>query len=103
MDFKSKTLNQIRLWAWAAVVLPITALAGIFFIWRFFDGSILSMAIIVGEIMMFTIAVIWWWWIIFKMKTLVKHWDETKENVRGIVKDVKDMKSAVLEVLSKDK
>ena len=103
MDFKNKTLNQIRLWAWAAAVLPITALAGIFFIWRFFDGSWLSIAMIAGETIMFIVAVIWWWWAMYTMRNLVKHWDETKNNVIGIVKDVKEMKSIVLEVLSKDK
>lgn len=103
MNFKNKTLNQIRLWAWAAAVLPISALAGTFFVWRFFDGSLFSIAMIAGEVIMFTVAVIWWWWAMFTMRNLVRHWDETKHNVADVVKDVKEMKSIVLEVLSKDK
>ncbi len=103
MNFKTKTITQIRLWAWAAVVLPITSLAGIFFVWKFFDSSIFSMAMITGETIMFAIAVIWWWWAMYTMKNLVRQWDDTKEKVKEVSADIKDMKSAVLEILSKDK
>ncbi len=103
MNFRQKTINQIRLWAWAAAVLPISALAGIFFVWKFFDSSIFSMAMITGETIMFAIAVIWWWWAMYTMKNLVRQWDDTKEKVKEVSADIKDMKSAVLEILSKDK
>lgn len=103
MNFKTKTITQIRLWAWAAVVLPITALAGIFFVWKFFDGTTLSMAMITGETLMFSVAVAWWWWAMYTMRNLVKQWDETKDKVREVSTDIKDMKSVVLDLLSKDK
>ena len=99
MDFKTRTINQIRLWAWAAAVLPITALAGIFFIWKFFDGTILGWALTIGEITMFIVAVTWWWWAMYVMRNLVKHWDETKDSVKEVLNDVKDMRKIVLEVL----
>jgi len=101
-NFKTKTLNQIRLWAWAATVLPISALAGIFFTWKFFDGSVLGVAMIIGETSMFAIAVIWWWWAMYVMRNLVKHWDETKENVKEVLDDVKNIRTVVLEVFNKD-
>lgn len=103
MNYKIKTINQIRLWAWAAVILPISALAGIFFVWKFFDGTVFSMAMITGETAMFAVAVAWWWWAMYTMKNLVRQWDETKERVKEVSTDIKDMKSAVLEILSKDK
>ena len=103
IDFKNKTLKQIRLWAWVAVIAPITALAGTFFVWRFFDGSWFSVAMITGETIMFSVAVIWWWWAMYTMRNLVRHWDETKKSVSDVVNDVKEMKSAVLDILSKDK
>ena len=102
MDFRTKTINQIRLWAWLAAVLPITALAGIFFVWKFFDGTVLGLALTVGELIMFVVAVVWWWWAMYTMRNLVKHWDETKENVREVLNDVKDMRSLVIEVLKSD-
>ena len=99
MDFRTKTINQIRLWAWAAAVLPLTALAGIFFVWKFFDGTIFGWAMTIGETTMFIIAVTWWWWAMYTMRNLVKQWDETKESVSEVLKDVKDMRKLVLEVL----
>ncbi len=103
MNFKTKTINQIRLWAWAAVVVPISALAGILLTWKFFDGTTFSMVIITSETAMFAVAVAWWWWAMYTMRNLVKQWDDTKEKVKEVSTDIKDMKSAVLDLLSKDK
>ncbi len=102
MNFRQKTINQIRLWAWAAAVLPISALAGIFFVWKFFDGTVLGWALTIGETAMFIIAVTWWWWAMYVMRNLVKHWDETRESVKEVLDDVKDMRNIVLEVLKQD-
>jgi len=103
MDFKKSTIRQIRIWAWLAAVLPITALAGLFFVWRFTPSTVLDYAFVTGEITMFTIAVIWWWWAMHTMRKLVKHWDETKEDVKDVLDDVKEMKNIVIDTLSKDK
>ena len=102
MNFRTTVITQIRLWAWAAAVLPITALAGIFFVWKFFDRSVLGYAMILGETFMFSVAVAWWWWAMYTMRNLVKHWDETKDNVETVLNDVRSMKLVVLEVFSKD-
>lgn len=102
MNFKNKTMKQIRLWAWAAAVLPITALAGIFFVWAFFDKSVVSIFMISGQTIMFAAAVIWWWWAMFTMKKLVKHWDGTRDTVSDVLSEVKEMKKAVFDVLKKE-
>jgi ABC-type multidrug transport system fused ATPase/permease subunit len=101
-NFRKTTINQIRLWAWVAAVLPISALAGIFFVWKFFDGTIFGWALTIGEISMFMIAVTWWWWAMYTMRNLVKQWDETRDAVKDVLTDVKHMKSIVLDVLKKD-
>lgn len=101
-DFRNTTIKQIRLWAWAAAVLPITALAGIFFVWKFFDGSVFGMAMITGEVVMFGVAVTWWWWAMYVLRNLVKHWDDTKEKVADVLNDVKEIRAVVIEVLKKD-
>lgn len=103
VDFKTKTITQIRVWSWAAAILPIAALAGIFFIWRFFDGSILGYVMIAGETIMFTVAVIWWWWAMYVMRNLIKHWDQTRENVGEVLNDVRSMKHIVAELMKNDK
>lgn len=102
-NFTEKTIRQIRIWAWAAAVLPITALAGLFFIWRFTPETVVGYALVTGEILMFAIAVVWWWWAMYTMRNLVKQWDRTKESVQTVATDIREMKSVVLEVLSKDK
>lgn len=103
MDFKTKTISQIRLWAWTAAVLPIIALAGTFFVWKFFDGTVLGYVMITGETIMFAIAVIWWWWAMYVMRNLVQHWDDTKEKVSDVLNDVKEIRNIVVEVLKEDK
>jgi len=102
-NFKTKTISQIRLWAWAAAVLPVTALVGIFFVWRFFDGTVLGYAMIIGESAMFGVAVFWWWWAMYVLRNLVRHWEETRENVKTVADDIKGIREIVLEVMSKDK
>ena len=102
-NFRTTTINQIRLWAWAAAVLPLTALAGIFFVWKFFDGTILGWALTLGEISMFIVAVTWWWWAMYVLRNLVNHWDETRTNVKDVLTDVKSIRQIVLDLLGKDK
>lgn len=103
MNFRKAALRHIRWWAWAATVLPITALAGMFFIWRFAPTNFVGYAFVTGEIMMFGIAVVWWWWAMYTMRNLVKQWDHTKDRVAEVSKDVKEIRSVVLETLSEDK
>lgn len=102
-DFKTQTIKQIRIWAWAAAVLPITALAGIFFTWRFYDSTVFGYAMIIGETAMFAIAVSWWWWAMYVLRNLVKHWDDTREHVKSVLTDVRSIRQIVKELLGKDK
>lgn len=103
MNFKTSTIKQIRIWAWAATVLPITALAGIFFTWKLTPSTWFEYALITGETVMFAVAVIWWWWAMFTMRNLVNQWDKTKDQVKDVSTDIKEIKSVVLETLSRDK
>ena len=102
-NFKQDTLKQIRLWAWAAAVFPVTALAGIFFVWTFGTKTWFDLAMVIGETIMFSIAVVWWWWAMYILKNLVKHWDETKDKVSNVLSDVKEIRSIIVEILKEDK
>lgn len=103
-NFRNKTLREIRLWAWAAAVLPISALAGLFFVWTYGTGQWFNIAMIIGETTMFTVAVIWWWWAIYVINKLVRQWDLTRERVSEVLNDVKEVKALVGDKLkSKDK
>jgi protein-S-isoprenylcysteine O-methyltransferase Ste14 len=101
--FKESTIRQIRIWAWIAAVLPVTALAGIFFVWTFGTNTLFTRIMVVGETIMFSIAVIWWWWAMYTMRNLVEHWGETKLKVEDVLKDVRDIRSIVVETIKEDK
>ena len=93
--FRTKTIKEIRLWAWTAAVLPITALAGIFFIWTFGTASSIRVAMIIGETTMFAVAVVWWWWAIYVIRRLVDQWDTTRGRVVEVLDEVKEIKGLV--------
>ena len=103
IDFTTKTFRQIRLWTWAAAVLPITALAALVFVWHFFDNTILGYALIAGETLMFSIAVVWWWWAMYTMRNLVRHWDSTRNNVEEVLSDIKSIRKVIEESSNNDK
>ena len=101
-NFRDKTIKEIRLWAWAAAVLPITGLAGLFFVWAFGTERMFGIAMVVGETAMFGTAVFWWWWALHVIKTLVNQWDQTREKVAEVLEEIKEVKVVVKETISSD-
>jgi hypothetical protein len=102
--FGEKTVREIKLWAWAAAVVPITALAGLFFIWAFGTNEMLEQAMVVGATAMFATAVIWWWWALHSIYKLLTLWIKTESTVSEVRQDLKDIKTAIREFFfSKDK
>lgn len=93
--FRSKTIKEIKIWAWLAAVLPLSALAGTFFIWVFGTNSLFRVAMVIGETTMFTVAVIWWWWAIYVIRRLVDQWDTTRGRVVEVLQDVKEIKDII--------
>lgn len=102
-NFREKAIREIRLWAWAAAVLPLSGLAAIFFVWSFGTNYWFNVAMVVGETLMFTIAVFWWWWALYTMRRLVHQWDSTRENVVSVLEEVGEIKSIVSETFKRDK
>ena len=100
-DFKTKTIREIRLWAWAATVLPLTGLAGIFFLWFVGTDSLLNLTITIGGTVMFAVAVVWWWWAIRTMRNLVTQWDTTKVKVIEVLDEVVEIRTIVKGTLTK--
>jgi hypothetical protein len=101
--FRKKTLEEIRCWAWLAVVLPISSLAALFFIWAYGTSTMLQLAMIAGSSAMFTVAVIWWWWALHAINTLVQHWDETRDKVKEVGDDISSLKAFIQEVFRPNK
>lgn len=61
-DFHKKALKEIKIWAWAATVLPMIAIAGIILTYLIGFSSWLQILIVTVSSVLFGIAVIWWWW-----------------------------------------
>jgi|TARA_B100001094_G_scaffold261214_1_gene261943 hypothetical protein len=61
-DFHKKALKDIKLWAWAATVLPIVAIAAISFAYLIGFSSWIEILLVVISTIVFATAVIWWWW-----------------------------------------
>ena len=61
-DFHKKALKEIKLWAWAATVLPMIAIAGIILTYLIGFNSWLEILIVTVSSVLFGIAVIWGWW-----------------------------------------
>ena len=93
--FRTKTIKEIRIWAWLAAVLPISALAGTFFVWVFGTDSLFRTAMIIGETTMFAVAVVWWWWAIYVIRRLVDQWDCTRGRVVEVLGEVKEIKDII--------
>ena len=95
-DFSKKTIKEIRLWAWFAAVFPMGVLVLIFLIWLFEPKKIFDVAMVTGGTVMFIMAVIWWWWALHAIRTLLEHWDGTKDGVLAALHEIKEIKALVI-------
>jgi hypothetical protein len=102
-DFKNKTLRQIKWWVWIAALAPMSALAGLFFIWKFGTDSWISVAFILVETAVFIMVVLWWWWAMHVIKTLVNTWSDTGEKVKEISTGIREVRNIVKEMTTTDK
>jgi hypothetical protein len=98
-NFRKKTLKEIKIWAWAATVLPITSLAGLFFLHHFGWDSLIGQALVIGATIMCCFAVIWWWWAIYTIAKVthilddsVVQFNEVKKELSHIKEEIKSLK-----------
>lgn len=61
-NFHKKALKDIKLWAWAATVLPIVAIAAIIFAYLIGFESWIQIILVIISTILFGTAVVWWWW-----------------------------------------
>jgi hypothetical protein len=95
-NFHKTKLSEIKWWAWAATVLPLTALAGMFFIEYIGTDDWYHIALGIGAMVMFGIAVVWWWWALWTilqvtnvLGTTVKKFDVVDDEIKEIKREVK--------------
>jgi len=98
-NFHTKKLKEIKLWAWAATVLPITFLCVLFLVQFIgFEGGI-QRILVIGGVIMFTLSVTWWWWalhtigsVTYLLSETLKKFKKVNTELDILKEDIKDIK-----------
>lgn len=85
-DFHKKSLKQIKLWAWAASVLPVVGIVALILIKLFGTDDIYSVIVIIGGTIIFSVSVVWWWWVMWtiaQVTTMLSHTSTSLDTVQN--------------------
>ena len=94
-EFHKKALSQISIWAWAATVLPLVALAGLFFLEMIGLRSYYHVTLTAGATIMFAISVVWWWWALYTIAGVTSLLGKTSKKLDTVVEEVTDIKKEI--------
>ena len=94
-EYSDTKLKEIKLWAWAATVLPITGLAGMFFIWILGFDNWFSTLITIGATTMFGVAVFWWWWVMWTVAKIIKKEKNVVKELKATSSSIKELKAVI--------
>lgn len=94
-EFHKRALSQISIWAWAATILPLVALAGLFFLEMIGLRSYYHVSLVIGATFMFAVSVVWWWWALYTIAGVTKLLGKTSENLDEVTTEVKDLKKEI--------
>lgn len=97
-EFHKRALSQISIWAWAATVLPIVALAGLFFLEFIGLRSYYHVSLTIGATLMFALSVVWWWWALYTIAKVTDTLGQTSEKLDTVVDEVVEIKKEVSEI-----
>lgn len=87
-DFHQKSLKQIKLWAWAASVLPVVGIVALVLTKIIGTDDIYSVvAIIIGTIV-FAVSVVWWWWVMWTIAQVTSMLSNTSTSLNTVQKDL---------------
>lgn len=94
-DYSDTKLKEIKLWAWAATVLPITGLAGVFFAWILGFDNWFHTIITIGATAMFAVAVFWWWWVMWTVAKIIKKEQKVVKELKDTNNHIKELKTVI--------
>ena len=97
-EFHKRALSQISIWAWAATVLPLVALGGLFFLEMIGMRSYYHLTLTIGATTMFAISVVWWWWALYTIAKVTDTLGQTSEKLDTVVDDVVVIKKDIDEI-----
>ena len=87
-DFHQKSLKQIKLWAWAASVLPVVGIVALILIKIFGTDDIYSVIVISGGTFIFAISVVWWWWVMHTVSQITAMLSKASTNIENVQDDL---------------
>jgi hypothetical protein len=87
--------DQVKIWKWAASILPLTALAVISLSYFLGTDTWLKCAIIATVAGFMLASFTWWWWAIDKIRAWFKLIGETQIALSEIKDDIKEVKKDV--------
>lgn len=87
-DFHKKSLKQIKLWAWAASVLPVVGIVALILIKLFGTDDIYSVIVIIGGTIIFSVSVVWWWWVMWTIAQVTTMLSHTSTSLDTVKKDL---------------
>lgn len=87
-DFHQKSLKQIKLWAWAASVLPVVGIVALILIKLFGTDDIYSVIVIIGGTIIFSVSVVWWWWVMWTIAQVTTMLSHTSTSLDTVKKDL---------------
>jgi len=97
-DFHTKKIKEIKLWAWAATVLPIATLGVLFLLYLIGFNSIYEKLLVISGAILFTTSVVWWWWtlhtigsVTFLLSRTIEKFTKVNQELEELKKDIKDL------------
>jgi hypothetical protein len=79
-------------------VLPLVALAGLFFLEFIGLRSYYHVTLTIGATVMFSISVVWWWWALYTIASVTSTLGKTSEKLDAVIDEVVDVKKEVSEI-----
>lgn len=86
-----KVLQQIKIWNWAAKVLPLTALCFAIATYCLGFDTLLQQFFVVTITTFFAIAVFWWWWTMANIKSAMQYMADAAQGFKELTENLKEL------------
>ena len=87
-DFHLKSLSDIKLWTWAAAVLPVVAIICLLLTRIFGTETIFDIIVIAVGTVIFAISVIWWWWVMHTVSQITAMLSKASTKIENVQDDL---------------
>ncbi len=97
-QFHTHALSQINIWVWTASILPLTFLAGLFFLEFIGLRTYYHISLVVGATILVVLSVVWWWWTLYTIEKVTEDLSRTLEKIDEVVVEVIEIKKDMNEI-----